>query len=185
MHDIAIGDDDRNLLMQLVARYEPPAYIRRARRVEVAYEAVIERCRRQRSEWLAGVRLHLKALDAAASDEDLRTRFGNATMAAIESLRLEAGIDRQAAEYLRLRSLHSLLRYLRSSVARFNRRWSAFLDQVDLSELNRLRDGYNRFYMLEKECAVGSIRLAAATYRRLEPMTHHELRGQFPLLPEI
>jgi hypothetical protein len=184
MHDTIAGDDERKLLMQVVAQYEAPAYIRRARQVEVACEAVIERCRRQRSDWLAGVRLHLKALDAAGNDVDLRRTFGAATMAAIELLRSETGLKRQPVEFARLRSLRSLLRYLRWSVARFNRRWSAFLDQFDLSELNALRDGYNRYYLLEKECAVGSIRLAAMTYRRLEPMTHRELHDHFAPLRE-
>jgi hypothetical protein len=185
MHDFVSCDDERKLLMQVVAQYEAPAYIRRARQVELAYEAIIEHCRRQRTEWLAGVRLHLKALDAAASEEDLRTRFGDATMAAIERLRREIGMDRQAVEFQRFRTLHSKQRFLRESVRRFNRRWSAFLEQCDLSEVNRLRDGYNRYYILEKECAVGSVRLATMTYRRLEPMTHDELHNLSPPLSEV
>jgi hypothetical protein len=184
MHDFVSGDDERKLLMQVVAQYEAPAYVRRARQVELSHDAIIEHCRRQRTEWLAGVRLHLKALDVAASEEDLRTRFGGATMAAIERLHREIGLDRPAVQSQRFRSLPSLLRFLRASVRRFNRRWSAFLAQCDLSEVNRVRDGYNRYYILEKECAVGSIRLATMTYRRLEPMTHDELHSLFPPLSE-
>jgi hypothetical protein len=65
----------------------------------------------------------------------------------------------------------------------FNRRWSPFLETVDLTGLNRLRDGYNRFYVLEKECVVRSPRLARQGYLPLPPMTLDELAALFPPLP--
>jgi hypothetical protein len=132
--------DERGLVQQLTALFDAPAYIRRARDVERAYDQLIERCARKRTELLAGVRLHR------------RTR-------------------------------NTRLRDLRASIARFNRRWWTFLEQLDLTEINRLRDGYNRYYQLEKECAVGSERLASMTFRRLEPVTVEEIRDRFPLLP--
>ena len=45
-----------------------------------------------------------------------------------------------------------------------------FLRDVNLSRVNALRDGYNRYYVLEKECAVHSPQLArqeAVLSRRL------------------
>jgi hypothetical protein len=178
MADAVASDDDRNLLMQFVAQYEAPAYVRRARSVELAYESIVERCRQQRREWLAGVRLHLKWLETGTGD-----RLPNATKAALAALRTECELEEKAAAAPNRRQRPSLLRHLRASVARFNRRWSAFLDQFDLSEINAVRDGYNRHYLLEKECAVGSVRLAATTFRPLEPMATAELRALFPLLP--
>jgi hypothetical protein len=183
MPEMAVGDDERKLLLQFVAQYEAPAYIRRARQVELAYEEALEQCSRKRQELLTGVRWHLKALDAAIGDEALRSIFGAATIEAIEQLRREAGSERLRGAGGPWGSPKRLLRELRESVARFNRRWTAYLERFDLSELNRLRDGYNRHYLLEKECAVGSVRLAATTFRRLEPLTHSQLLDLFPRAP--
>ena len=57
------------------------------------------------------------------------------------------------------RVLQRALGELKESIERFNRRWQEFLHQVDLTHVNRLRDGYNRYYLLEKECAVRTFAL--------------------------
>jgi hypothetical protein len=75
------------------------------------------------------------------------------------------------------------LRELVDSVQCFNKRWSPFLESVDLTRINQLRDGYNRFYLLEKECVVRSSRLARQGYQPLPPMTLDELAALFPPLP--
>jgi len=178
MSDAITMDDDRRLMMQLVGQYDAPAYIRRARAVERAYEQVLERCNKQRREWLAGVRLHLKWLSRAADDGEMES----ASFDAIRALRSECGITERDPTTLR-RGLKPAMRQLQASVARFNRRWATFLEAFDLTEINRLRDGYNRYYVLEKECAVGSLRLVGTTFRRLEPMTRDELHRLFPPLP--
>jgi hypothetical protein len=174
MSDTVTIDDDRRLMMQLVGQYGAPAYIRRARAVEHAYEQILERCQRQRHEWLAGVRLHLKWLSRAVGDAE--------SLDVIGELRRECGVtDRETMKSGR--GVNTAMRQLRASVARFNRRWAAFIDRFDLGEVNRLREGYNRNYVLEKECAVGSLRLVGTTFRRLEPMTRDELHRLFPPLP--
>jgi hypothetical protein len=178
MSDGVTIDDDRRLMMQLVGQYGAPAYIRRARAVEHAYELIVERCALQRREWLAGVRLHLKWLSRAADDADL----DSVSLDVIRELRRECEFT--GRETMKSgRGVGTALRQLRASVARFNHRWATFLDQFKLADINRLRDGYNRYYMLEKECAVGSLRLVRATFRRLEPMTRDELHRLFPPLP--
>jgi hypothetical protein len=171
-------DDDRRLLMQLVGQYDAPAYVRRARAVEHAHEQILERCRRQRRDWLAGVRLHLKWMSQAANDGELDPTV----FEVIQVLRCESEFTER--EPMKSgRGMKSTVRQLRGSVIRFNRRWATFLDRFNLSELNRLRDGYNRYYLLEKECAVGALRLVHSTFRRLEPMTRDELQRLFPPLP--
>lgn len=82
-----------------------------------------------------------------------------------------------------LRSLGRALRELQESLERFNARWNAFLPQVDLTALNEQRDAYNRYYILEKECAVRSARVARQGFVRLQPLTTDDLFQQFPLLP--
>jgi hypothetical protein len=100
----------------------------------------------------------------------------------IDELRRECGVTER--ETMKSgRGKRTALRQLRASVARFNRRWATFVDRFDLAEVNRLREGYNRYYVLEKECAVGSLRLVGTTFRRLEPMTRDELHRLFPPLP--
>ena len=58
------------------------------------------------------------------------------------------------------RRRRAVARDLVASVARFNRRWAAFLDGLNLEPVNRQIDQYNRYYVLEKECVLGSARLA-------------------------
>jgi hypothetical protein len=75
------------------------------------------------------------------------------------------------------------LHELCESLERFNRRWQEFLDKIELDALNRLRDEYNRYYPLEKECAVRSWRVARHGFQPLAPVTHADLAARFPLLP--
>src|SRR5438105_14237923 len=61
-------DEELRLRMVIVAQYDAPAYIRRARAVETAYADLLDSCRGQRANWLFGVRLHLGELRAGAGD---------------------------------------------------------------------------------------------------------------------
>src|SRR5437879_553052 len=81
------------------------------------------------------------------------------------------------------RRLRAALVRLRESIERFNRRWQSYVPTVDLGPVNELRDGYNRYYLLEKECALRSPRLARQGFRRLEPLTTTDLFAVLPLLP--
>jgi hypothetical protein len=81
------------------------------------------------------------------------------------------------------RKLRRTLGELVESVERFNQHWLAHLETVDLTRVNELRDGYNRYYVLEKECALRSPRLARLGFRRLEPLTREELTALLPSLP--
>ena len=55
----------------------------------------------------------------------------------------------------------AIARDLVAAVLRFNRRWIQFLDRLNLEPANHVIDQYNRYYVLEKECVMGSARLAA------------------------
>jgi hypothetical protein len=81
------------------------------------------------------------------------------------------------------RALRRAVVVLQTSIRRFNRRWSAFLAELDLAPLNKQRDDYNRYYVLEKECALRSPRLAREGFRELRPLTLDDLAAQFPPLP--
>ncbi len=80
-------------------------------------------------------------------------------------------------------ALRQAFRELQESITRFNLRWRAFLAGLDLREVNRLRDGYNRYYVLEKECALRSPRLARQGFRPLDPATPEDFEALLPPLP--
>jgi hypothetical protein len=180
-------DDDRDLFQQLAAQYGPPAYVRRAQQVHEAFQHVLDRCGRQREEWLAMVRLRLGALKLLAGDwAILRPLLADDSQ--LELLRwLWAALEprpRLPTELTRARGkLRRALRELVESLERFNRRWLEFLRGVDLTFVNELRDGYNRYYLLEKECALRSPRLARHGFARLEPLTVAVLASLLPPLP--
>lgn len=179
-------DDELRVRMMVAAQYDAPAYVRRARGVETAYEQLLERCRRQRAEWLFGPRLHLGALRAAVGAwSDLRPLLADdEQVIALDRLHGETGDPAvpMTGPGSRAGRRRALLR-LAASVARFNRRWLVFVQKLHLGEVNRLRDGYNRYYLLEKECAVGPARLLPQLFCRLPPLTVSHVLAELPPLP--
>jgi hypothetical protein len=181
------GSGNEQVLQELMARFDAPAYVQRARQVEEAFARVVERCRHQREEWLALVRVRLSQLRALAGHWD---RLG-ALLATDDQVELLKGLCDTLRPQLRLpveptssqRQLRRALAELTESLERFNRRWLEFLREVDLSWVNELRDGYNRYYVLEKECAVRSARIAQQGFKRLKPVTPDDLEALLPPLP--
>ena len=74
-------------------------------------------------------------------------------------------------------------RDLVASVIRFNDRWAAVLDQLNLDPVNRMIDQYNRYYVLEKECVLGSARLAQRHFTPKVHLTCTALGEEYPPLP--
>jgi hypothetical protein len=178
---------DYDLFKQVQAYYDAPAYVRRARAVEAALADLLHRCRRQRDEWLPMVRLRLGLLRGLAGQWQMLLPWlaGENQIGVLEELerdlqpRLRVPVGPTASS----RALRRALRELCESIERFNRRWQLFIPAADLSHVNELRDGYNRFYLLEKECAVRSPRLARQGFHRCEPLTTADLAEQLPPLP--
>jgi hypothetical protein len=179
--------DDHPLRKHFLARYGAPAYVRRARRVQEALDELVERCRRQRHDWLNMVRIRLAALRTWAGAWDtLRPWLADdrqvVMLGELESLAGTAERPKCPAA-ASPRRLRRALGELRESLARFNQRWEAFVQSVDLGPLNELRADYNQYYILEKECALRSPVLARQGFRRLEPLTTAELAALVPPLP--
>lgn len=65
----------------------------------------------------------------------------------------------------------------------FNSFWLKTVESTDLAPVNRRREAYNRWYLLEKECALGSARLALAGYQPLVPLTSADVLARYPALP--
>jgi hypothetical protein len=180
------GQDERALLQQLVGQYGGPAFVRRARSTEAAWEQLLDQCRKARHERLAMVRLQLGTLAALAGAwERLRPHVENeAALLVLQSLhnelqpRLRVPVERTESAG----KLRRALGELREGIAYFNSRWREYLAQVNLSGVNALRDAYNRFYLLEKECALGSAHIARRGFTRLEHATLDDLLREFPPL---
>jgi hypothetical protein len=174
--------------MKLVlAAFGVPAFARRARAVEDAILSLRCKCELQRERWLPMVRLCLARLNALAGDWDtlcplLADGTAPARLALLHARlepRLQVAVNRTHSH----RQLRTALRELNQSIDRFNQRWAAFLHAVDLAPINSLIAGYNRYYVLEKECVLRSIRLAMIGFQPLERWTREQLATEFPLLP--
>lgn len=170
-----------------LSQYDAPAYLRRARSVQAALEQVLECCRRQRDEWLEMARLRLGLLQGLAGEwSNLRPLLVDEEQLTILQ-RLQEALAPQLRAPVKttssFRTLRAALQELQESLQCFNERWRAFLPGVDLTVVNELRDGYNRYYVLEKECAVRSARVARQGFTPLEPLTTDDLTACFPLLP--
>lgn len=178
-------DDARQIFQLFLGMYDAPAFVRRGRDVEGAWRVLMEECRRRRDALLDMVKLRLATLFALAGDPAaLRGVLAAEDVSLVESL------HRDLAPRLRIppaarptaRVLHRALAELCGSIERFNRHWHKEVNEIDLQAINEIRDGYNRYYVLEKECAVGSARLARQGFLRLPPVTTADLLEQFPPL---
>ena len=72
-----------------------------------------------------------------------------------------------------------------SAVEEFNANWRRFLAAFPLDDLHRAIDGYNRYYVLEKECAVRSIHTARRGFVPRKLTTVADLLERFPPLPKV
>jgi hypothetical protein len=172
-------------LQELMTLFDAPAYVRRARRVEEALEQLLARCARQRHEWLEMVRLQVGQLrEMAGGWAGLRPHLADDAQ-----LRLLRDLHDAVAPALRLpvppaspRAVRRALRELVESIERFNRRWVHYLSGIDVGPVNAVREGYNRFFVLEKECALRSPPVARRGFRPLPPLTPGEVASQLPPL---
>ncbi len=187
MDDVPIGGGGEwREAKEVMAQYDAPAYVRRARQVQDAFDSLLARCRQQRAEWLAMVRLRVGILRARAGDWDaLRVLLEEDQIAALRALHdsLSPELRAPVEPTTSVRALRGALADLRESIERFNRRWEEFMATVDVEEVNQRREDYNRYYLLEKECALRSAVAARHGFRRLEPLTLGELHALFPPLP--
>jgi hypothetical protein len=185
------GSDDGRELRELMAQFDAPAYVRRAREVEYAYDQLIARCRKQRAESISMVRVRLGHVRAIAGSWEalLPVLADDGQVKLLQNLHeeLRPALRLKQSATTSARALRRAVSALCDSLRRFNERWELFLDSVDLQAINALRDGYNRNYLLEKECAMRSARLARMGFRPLAPLNRDELAAHFPplLVPRL
>lgn len=186
MHPKPPEDDDRQIFQKMLGYYDAPAFVRRVKRLEDAERILDEHLSAKRIENLSIVRLRIGQLRALAGDwQALRPLVGDEA-----SLAELAALHDELEPTLRLpldvtKSMHVLrgaLADLIFAMEVFNQRWQKVLTEFDLSVINELRDGYNRHYLIEKECALRNSRVARLGFQRREPVSTADLLRRFPLL---
>ncbi len=169
-------------IKELLGLFDAPAFARRGQDLEYALARLHERCARHRDAMLDMVRVRLRQWSAAVTGHD---GWGSSFDAPIEPLWDLAGAEPPAwAERpAPIRRRRTIARDLVASLNRFNRRWTGYLDGLDLEAMNRTIDLYNRYYLLEKECSLGSARLAARHFVPQARVTRESLIDAHPTLP--
>jgi hypothetical protein len=169
-------------IKELLGLFDVPAFARRGQDLEYALVRLRTRSKFHRAAMLDMVRLRLRQWAAASTGPEVELRFFRDPIARLWPL-AEAETPKWAGRSASSWRLRAIARDLIFSVERFNRRWADFLERVDLGPLNRMVDDYNRYYLLEKECSLGSARLAARNFEPKARVTLDEIREEFPPLP--
>lgn len=177
-------DHDRREALQVLGQSDA-AFARRARGVEMAFTDLVARARKQRDEWLEMVRLRLGRLVSLAGewsalspllDEEQIAKLAHLHTALAPKLRVP--IEKTDSR----RALRQAILELAESSERFNRRWETYLAGIDTAPINKLRDGYNRYYVFEKECALRNSTLARVGFKPYPLFTIAEVAELLPLL---
>lgn len=176
---LEVADAETRLLLGM---FDTPAFARRGHELEYSLARLRDRCRRERVERLEMVRLRLRQWAGAVTGPDAwRWTFDGP----IDALWPLTGADAPAwaSQPAPDRRRRTIARDLTASLERFNRRWVVFLNGLDVQLINQAIDLYNRYYLLEKECSLGSSRLAARYFQPFAPLTTETLLAEYPVLP--
>lgn len=174
------------MFQQLITCFDSPAYMRRSRGVEAAWNDVVSAFRRKREEWLEMPLLRLAQLHSLTHGQWSLAPELAAWSDTLDELLVEFK-PMLAVEigYTGSDAIHRSCQRLQKSFARFNWRWEKFVGEYDFSTLNKLRSDYNEFYLLEKECAMISPGVARIGYEPLQPIGPDYLLKEFPFLPDL
>ena len=169
-------------IKELLGLFDVPAFARRGQELELSQARLRVRAGRVRSELLDMVRLRLRQWASAADGPATDAHLFADSIAGLWPL---AGAEppKWAGRSAPLRRLRAIARDLIASVERFNRRWLDHLGHLDLGPINRQVEDYNRYYLIEKECSLGSARLAARLFVPKAKVTLDDLLADLPPLP--
>ncbi len=178
----AFSGDIETDVKELMGLFDLPAFARRGQDLELTVRRLHTRCSTARSQLLDMVHLRLRQWSGAANGPD---DFAGVFTASIEPLwpLSQAGPPQWAGSRAPIRRRQAIAGDLVAAVARFNRRWLKFLDRLNLEPANLVIEQYNRYYVLEKECVMGSPRLAARHFSPVPLFTRTMLLEHHPTLP--
>lgn len=165
----------------LAGLFDAPAFARRGNELAFVSEGFEAKLIQMRSELLSMVHVRSRQWVNAAGPESWRLVLDEP----LDQLAATLGIELAGASTSPVgpAALARIARELRASVERFNMRWTQYAKDVDTSPLNRLIERYNRYYLLEKECALGSARASARHFRPVEPISAESILKRHPPLP--
>ncbi len=177
-----LNADIETEVKELMGLFDLPAFARRGQEVEYSQQRLHEHCEAMRGDLLDMVHIRLRQWAGSFTGPD---GWRGIFTASIEPLwALSAAEDpRWAHSPAPGRRQLAVARDLISAVLRFNARWARCLDQVNLDPVNQAIERYNRYYVLEKECVMGSARLAARHFVPLARIDRETLLQSHPNLP--
>lgn len=180
---MAAGEDD--MVRMLLGRYDVPAYVRRGLRVEAAIRDFFSHAEQCYRELLEPVIASARALARQISSLDaLRQHFPDPGQHQLVLDLYEVFVpdarwrDGQPQKW----PAQAAAQQLTAAIVRFNRRWRARVAELNYDEVNREIEAYNRYYLIEKECALRSRKLAARGFRPLTRIDEAAVLARFPLL---
>ena len=167
---------------ELMGLFDLPAFARRGQDVEAAVRRLHDRCERVRSEMLEMVRLRLRQWCGAATGPE---SWSGVFASTIEPMWPLAGAapPRWAGLDAPIKCRQNIASDLIAAVERFNRRWLDAIGRFNLEPTNFVIEQYNRYYLLEKECVMGSARLAARHFIPILALTSSAILEDHPILP--
>jgi hypothetical protein len=80
------------------------------------------------------------------------------------------------------RKIRHTLKELASSFENFNQKWAQFIRELDLTDVNQVREDYNNYYVCEKSCAFDSEQIGQRGFQRLPPLTPGDVIKDLPYL---
>lgn len=176
----------------LLAGYGVPAYIRRARNLELAEQELDARVQRLWFDRVRPVARQVRSLLALVSDDRALWELLDHGRRYPAFREVEALVSRHP-DYARFGADRSLfgptraarVRELCRLIREFNDTWAAAVEGIDLGPVNGLIAEYNRWFPLERECAMRHAFQFRDDFQprpRIEPA---ELAIRQPLLPEL
>jgi len=177
-----LNADIETEVKELMGLFDLPAFVRRGQDVEYSQQRLHDRCRAMRGDLLDMVRIRLRQWAGSVTGRDDWRRIFTASIEPLWALS-DAEDPRWAPSAASSRRQLAIARDLIAAVIRFNTRWARSLDQVDLDPVNHAIERYNRYYVLEKECVVGSARIAARHFVPLAGIDKETLLESHPNLP--
>lgn len=169
-------------IKELMGLFDSPAFARRGRDIEWAVARTLEISRRQRLELLEMVHCRLRMWAAVTTGpHDWQLCF-HGPIDYIWQLTEAPAPQFNESLIIKPKALQVASQNLVSSLERFNTRWEKWVSRLEADTINRQIDHYNKYYVLEKECVVGSAKLASRLFKPVDRISPAWLLGHFPLI---
>ena len=178
----AQSNDIETEVKELMGLFDLPAFARRGQDLEATLYRLHLRCQAARRQLLEMVHLRLRQWSAAAAGPESWRGIFKSTIEPLWGL-AEADPPRWGLSDAPQKRRKAIADDLIAAIERFNRRWRHFVDRINLEPTNFAIEQYNRYYVLEKECVVGSARLAARHFTPVPLLTATMLLEEHCALP--